>query len=551
MKQHAQVNIIHDKKQLHYMVEFHDAGIVDVTHGEYSYWSNAYEGIQFVRNQLLIDNFENNHIINVIRNLNTWAPETRVFSNLNIPKNIVQRQVTLYIPRYSMESFYDKDFGNDHEMKLSGLKYILTAYIYIAGVKVVLGSYMFDLGSARATHERVKYKADEYQLCIDFNIIDPISITYNDEWIQFRKNICGEPEWINNTGSVVHINLDPVIESETGGYYIRSGEFMGGIASIPFERNQAELFHADLRYDGNAFIQMVFNDVYEGDINMYLGETYGMWQKDDEGNIIRDEDGAPIPLTHWAIFELVMKDDENVWFCDTQFEDLETSTRYDETTTTFPFPKSEIGHDWSWYKPGLWLQGSVELYNVTWDVQDAIQNLPDEEKIEYLRTRVEESICLITNEIPLNKENYKFLVPSKLLDPTRNKINLNLVDMNEYEVSVVNKINKNIVNINRPEDYKANIIKPVFIRTEPLGNLTIHPAVTENISLNLNKYKSKVEVFYLRIEGIDFMEIGRTNQSVVFTIDGHLLPNEVEEGVAYLLDSNFNLITTGHYTYEQ
>ena len=58
MRQQTQINIIRNDKKLHYMAEFHDMGIIDVTHGEYSYVETP-EGIQFIRNQRLIDNFEN------------------------------------------------------------------------------------------------------------------------------------------------------------------------------------------------------------------------------------------------------------------------------------------------------------------------------------------------------------------------------------------------------------------------------------------------------------------------------------------------------------
>lgn len=123
--------------------------------------------------------------------------------------------------------------------------------------------------------------------------------------------------------------------------------------------------------------------------------------------------------------------------------------------------------------------------------------------------------------------------------------------MINYNVSVVNKIYKDIVTINRPDDYKANIIRPVFITTSPLGKLTIHPAVTENIAINLNQYKANVDIFYLRIEGVDFIEIGRTNTAVIFTVDGHLLPNEKTEGLAYILNEKYEMVTSSQYTYEQ
>lgn len=539
MRQQTQINIIRNDRKLHYMAEFHDMGIIDVTHGEYSYVETP-EGIQFIRNQRLIDNFENNDICNVIRTVNTWTPETRIFSNYYIPRNIQQRQVTLFIPRYSMESFYDKKFGDDQEMQLSGIKYIITTYIYIAGIKVVLGSYLFDLGSARATNGKVHYKMDDFQLCVDFNIVDPISITYNDEWLGFRKNICMEPENINNTGSVIHIDLDPVIQSSEGDYYIRSSEFMGGITSVPFGKKMIDFLHANLEFNGDANITIDFNEVYSGDLNLYLAETYGMWEFDEDGNIIIDN-GIPVPRENVIIFELIIRDKENVYF--------ETSRMLksmpEHSICSWTFVKEYIQQPWSWYKDGLILQGSVEIYDIM-NLPEKYRDNPDE-----IRDRLSPVVDVLTNEIPLNKETYKFLVPtdgSMIHDST---INLNLIDMNEYNVSVVNKIQKQVVQINRPEDYKSNIVRPVFIRTEPLGDITIHPAVSENIAVNLNKYKSKVDLFYIRIEGVDFIEIGRTPTSVVFSIDGNLLPNENTEGIAYILDENFKLVITTHYKYEQ
>lgn len=539
MKQQSQINIIHNDKKLHYMVEFHDAGIIDITHGEYSYRETP-ECIQFIRNQRLIDNFENNNIYNVIRTTNTWTPESGIFSNYYVPRNIQQKQVTLFIPRYSMESFYDKSFGNDHEMQLSGIKYIITTYIYIAGVKVVLGSYLFDLGSARATSRKVRYKMDDFQLCVDFNIVDPISITYNDEWVGFRKNICHEPENINNTGSVIHIDLDPVIQSSEGNYYIRSSEFIGGLTCVPFGKKMNDFLHANLQFTGDAKISLDFNEVFDGDLNLYLAETYGMWEIDDDGNIIYN-DGLPVPRENVIIFELIIRDKENVYFETSKM--LKSNPEY--SICEWNFVKEKIQQPWSWFKEGLILQGSVEIYDVL--------NLPEEYKDdqEEIQNRLIPTVDILTNEIHLNKENYKYLVPTDGTMIHDRTINLNSVDMNMYEISVVNKIEKNVVQINRPEDYKSNIIKPVFIRTEPLGDITVHPKVSENIAINLNKYKSKVDLFYIRIEGVDFIEIGRTPIAVVFDIDGNLLPNEVTDGIAYILDKNFKLVTTTHYKYEQ
>lgn len=535
MKQRAQVNIIYGDRLLHYMVELHDSGMVETTHGAYSY-RHVPEGVQFIRQKNIVSNFKNQKIHNAIRDLNTWTADDLPGSNLNIPEVVAQRQMTLYIPRYSMESFYDEEFGEDSEMQLSGLKYILTAHTYIAGVKVILGSYIFDLGSAVAPNSKVRYKADEYEMCVDFNIVDPFQLTYDDKWIPFRRKICKEPEYINATGSIIHIDLEPVIESDEGDYYIRSSYFMGGMTSIPFEKANNPNMHADLNFDGNATISLGFNEVYEGDIALYLAETYNLWKVDEDGHWILDDDGKPIPRVGRMVYELIIRDKENVFD-----QHVRVTTPVGECV----FTKDTIWHDWNWYKDGLILQGSVEMYDVD-DLDEESRNDADE-----LRTNLVPIADILTNEIPLNKELYKFLVPVNLIPYPRKNIDLRLIDMINYNVSVVNKIHKDIVTINRPEDYKANIIRPVFITTNPLGNLTIHPAVTENIAINLNSYKANVELFYLRVEGVDFVEIGRTNSAVIFTIDGHLLPNETTEGMAYILNEKYELVTTAQYTYEQ
>lgn len=567
MKQQAQINIIHGTKQLHYLIELHDGGVTEVTNAEYSYkflTEGFTDGIratinndgqsvktptryvQFIRNYDLVDNYVYRKIHNVIRNVNTWVENDGTGTNYYLPNYLSQRQVTLYIPRYSIESFYDEEFGSDSEMQLSGLKYILTAYTYVAGIKVVLGSYLFDLSSSRATTDRIHYKADDYQLCVDLNIVDPVQLTYDDKWAKFRQMSCGEPEGFNNTGSVICFNLEPVIDSDEGEYYIRSSEFLGGITSMPFERKQMDFLHSKLEFNGDAVLSLNFNEVYEGDLALYMAETYGMWEVDEDGNWVLDGNGNKIPRADTMIFELIIRDNENVYSINSVLVPQDYLSDY------YIFYKNSIVKTWEWYKDGLIMQGSVEIYDIDPEEFDAIVNNPqydtDEKRVDIIRATYTPLVDLVSNEVPLNKEKYKFLVSS---DIPFSEVDLNQVNMIDYNVNVVNKIHNDIVTINRPEDYKSNIIRPVFISTNELGNLVIHPEVTENIAINLNQYKSKVDLFYLKIEGVEFVEIGRTPSAVVFTVDGHLLPNKVTEGIAYILDGTRTLVTTAKYKYEQ
>lgn len=611
MKQRAQLNIVHDDKQLRYMVEVMDT-FTQVTNGFYHYATNTEhrDCVQFFRNNKVIDNFNGSEIYNMVCNLNTWSIDERFHSNYYIPQRIDQRQISVYFPRYSIESFFDNTFSNDNELPLSGIRYIMTAYIYIAGIKVILGSYMFDPRSALATQEKVRYKNMDYNMYVEMSILDPVAITYDDIWKPFRVNVCGELPYTNNTGAVLHVQLEPVMhvpsynenaspnmdmyhyldrnyrdvyvyrvknedtnkysyykryyneygiykEKQTdelefneafqytihlNGTYHRMSDYECGAVSIPFEIKSSDYLHAKLEFDGDARISLLFNEVYQGDVDLYLGETYGLWKinedgeyVDKDGNVIEpnpqtgmiDEDQL-VPRENRIIVELIIKDKENIFAIHTKLMKNDSS---------YVFDRSEIGHDWDWYDEGLIMVGSIEVYDTNID------------NIEKIRETNFPIISVITNEIPLIQDNYRFLVPTNVSDEKRIKIDY--VNMFEYNVSVVNKIQKKVIQVTRPEDYKANIIHPVFYRSENVANIVVHPDVTESIGINLNKYKSKVDIFYIRIEGIDFIETGRTSKDVIFTIDGNLLPGEVDGGIYYILNDKFEMVTSGKYTYER
>ena len=113
--------------------------------------------------------------------------------------------------------------------------------------------------------------------------------------------------------------------------------------------------------------------------------------------------------------------------------------------------------------------------------------------------------------------------------------------------NVVNKIENKIVQIERPNESKANIIQPVFFRVSEAEMLTIHPMVTENVSINLDNYKSKVDKFTLQIGDCMFNQIGSNGYGILFKITANSLPSTIVNGTYYILDDNYELVTTGKY----
>lgn len=117
---------------------------------------------------------------------------------------------------------------------------------------------------------------------------------------------------------------------------------------------------------------------------------------------------------------------------------------------------------------------------------------------------------------------------------------------NKRPIVIVKKssdaLTKNTVKVNT----NANIIMPVFFRSRDLGNTEIHNEVTENICINLDAYKNKVQYFIIRIGDYSSQEIGRNNSGVIFQIIGPKIGNK-EKGLYYILNEKGEVVTTGNY----
>jgi hypothetical protein len=103
-----------------------------------------------------------------------------------------------------------------------------------------------------------------------------------------------------------------------------------------------------------------------------------------------------------------------------------------------------------------------------------------------------------------------------------------------------------VVSVERPNDYKSNIVKPIFVKVQDAGAIRLHRSVTENISINLDAYKNKVNAFVLKIGDMNFYEIGRINSGIIFKVIGTNLPDV--DGFYYILNENGELVTTGKYS---
>lgn len=154
-------------------------------------------------------------------------------------------------------------------------------------------------------------------------------------------------------------------------------------------------------------------------------------------------------------------------------------------------------------------------------------------------------IDLKSNPYPLTEQVYAELISD-------DKKILTLPNtMNIIKPRFVNQTVQNKVVITSQTDSKANIIQPIFFKVRDLAQIIIHPEVTENICINLDAYKSQVDRFFIKIEGVSFMEIGRVESGVIFKVKGNLLPGSLSTGTYYILNQDGDLVTTGKYKYDK
>ena len=465
---------------------------------KFTYYFEYFDDKEYVKDttQYIVNDgriiFINGNYHNILYKRNYWEESDMQPVKDYIPQYVNLSSIDVYFPSHSLE-VYER-----------GVKYALTIKIYISGVEVILGSFLVDRIDAVAGNSPIRMLGQDYYEKINITIPDPYYILYSDDWKEWRcKNIYGYDKTgeDNDEASNIIIQFYPV--EQNGDNYLKRTECGGGQNVLEFHKNTQK--YLELKFGHNFYksnndpkliAKFVFNPEYSN-FGEYLTETYG----------IND---------YRVRIEIAMKDDDNIY-------KYLTATGLD---SQYEFPVSEL----EIYSNEEYLDGMV------------LQAIATIEKMN--DGSYKDSLQIISNDIEITPEVFKFLISDKSIY----NINLDLLhNMINYNCNIVNKIQKNIIKIDKPNDYKSNIIKPVFFRTQEISELQIHGQITENIVLNLDAYKNKVEIFYLNIQGVLFQEIGRVNSGVIFKVIGGKLDKDNKSGNYYILDQDQEMVTYGKY----
>ena len=483
------INIIGNGDSFKYIVEYQSTNLVS---NSISYTVNNSR----IQSENTISFWDGE--VSYLKQYNNWIIPTGTPSQYAMPEEGCKLgEIRLYFPTYSAD-YIDNN-----------IEYSLTAYTWINGKPIVLGSFIFDRSQAIAGDSVKKFDSIQYYEVINFNIIDVRQLLYSDDWKNFRIELCGEKNSTNIDASIIYFALDPI--EKYGDSYVKSSNFSGGQNSINlFKKAQDKMsLHLSsntsnpLGFSSSPELQLEvkFNDVYEGNLDEYIEETY-------------------LTTDYQIDYELVIGNEDNIYLI------LEKDGDHSNVCT---FSKSEITANnfssWSGWEAGIYVVGSANII-----LNDSTV------------------LTLMSNKLPLSQNLYRYYVKGTM-NTLPNYVKLEYINMNLYNINAVNKIENKVIKLSRPSDSKSNIIQPTFFRTTELSNIMIHPAVTETICINLDQYKSKVDTFILQIEDICFEEIGRTSAGILFKVVGKKLPNKISEGSYYILDQNMEMVTFGKYKY--
>lgn len=423
--------------------------------------------------------------------------------------------VRLYFPTHSVETYNDR------------IKYVLDLCIYINDTQIALGSFLIDRKDSLAAPKIIKYQGQEYYECVDLNIVDPWDLLYSEKFESFRKDLKVNGEDLNYDGTSLYASLHVVYND--GDKYLKDNLFNGGQNSINITDNISDYMNYSIYVEpyGDIKCSLSYNPSYKGNLLEYLKDTY-YWETDNvKVKYILALDKLTSAIIESNNDELV---DEyifkyNLINSDPNPNDPKNTGFWCIVNEGGSYKPANLFSDWSLWQEGINIVSKLIFYTINEDGEEISK------------------MILSSNKIPLTQELYsKLRIKEQLLE----KIELD--DMNN--INIINSINAETISYSSPENSKSNIILPVFYRVRELGNIVIHPEVNENICINLDAYKSKVDTFVIQIEGVKFMELGTTGAGTIFNIIGSMLPSETKSGTYYIMSQNGDLVTTGKYIYE-
>lgn len=385
------------------------------------------------------------------------------------------------------------------------LNYYINASTRIGRRNIILYSNVISANDFLAS-ERLKTIGQQiYSNYYEFEILSPFELFFNPGYTDFRTTYCYNGLNVTNDSTpIVNISIYAVDDMYSNGQeYHNSLSFgSGSTILIPDDYSNMNMdVTGVLSFDGLKFKStLMFNRTIYSSIEEYFLKNYNM-------NI------------DFITKELTILDDDNIYRMFQWNHDLRSDINDDDRadfniTDKTPFDMCDNSEQWNDYNINIYRQQPF----IGW--HDFINGMYAQCVYKVYSDGVPK-MYIKTNRVYITQDEYCFLINNPMT------INLNDITMNVENVKIINKIENNVIQIQRPDDYKNNLVKPVFYKAYSADTIVImrDPKVggslKQYISIELpsNVSANAIKLFKLRINGQVFTEVARQMNQIIFLIN--------------------------------
>ena len=425
-------------------------------------------------------------------------------------------KMKVYFPQYSVETYSPHAY------------YIVKLVTYLQDWKINIGCYLTNRIDSLACAP-IKYLDSEYYEYQSFNIPDVWSIVYSGIFKSLREIIVGNRSEIETNDDCSLLSIELVPTNQYADYYIKHSTYFSSENSIEISKGDTDFMNMIIEqsFNGSTHVpqihaQLNFNEAYNNILADYLIETYSINSSDIEAGKI------------WVDYCLSAMNEDDIF---KMMEVRKQVVENNENSSSAEFSGEQL-----YFENWAYLDKTIHFKCIACIV---LRNSEDEDG--------EVLIEIQSDSLPITQEIYRWWIDRNLIDSTINHININNIEnteLNDMNILACNKIVKNIVTVPRPDNYKANIMKPVFFKSYDIEQIYIYSNANCTVAINLTKYYAQVEYFKIQIGSYTAQEYGRNASGVLFKIDASQLDKSVESGIYYILDNNDEVISDGKYTFK-
>lgn len=385
------------------------------------------------------------------------------------------------------------------------INYYISASTRIGRRNIILYSNVISANDFIASERLRTIGQHIYSNYYEFEILSPFELFFNPGYADFRTTYCYSSQNVTNDSTpIVTISIYAVDDMYGDGQeYHNSLSFgSGSTILIPDDYSNMNMdVTSVLSFDKLNFNSTLkFNRTIYSSIEDYFSKNYNM-----NINLITKE--------------LTILDDDNIYRMFQWNHDLRSDINDDDRadfniTDNTPFDMCDNSEQWNDYDINIYRQQPFDGWN---DFRNGMYA----QCVYKVYSDGVPKMYIKSNRVYITQDEYRFIINNP------ETINLNDIDMNVENVKIINKIENNVIQIQRPDDYKNNLVKPVFYKAYSADTIVIMRdpnvggSLKQYISIELpsNVSPNAIKLFRLRINGQAFTEVARQMNQVIFLIN--------------------------------